>query len=305
MQSWEWGEAREQMGLEVLRLVDGKNVFQLTIHPLPHLPWKIGYLPRTVVPTEKVLRHLTDYGEKNKIIFFKIEPYVEKSKIQIKNKKIIKSKHPLFPSWTQMLDITKREDELLKNCKSKTRYNIRLAQKKGVIIKEESNEKGFEIFLNLYFATCKRQKYYGHTPRYHQIIWNNLKEKIAHLVIAYCQNEPLAAYQLWKFKDRIYYVYGGSSEKHRNLMAANLLMWEAIKLGKKLGAATFDMWGSLSPNYDRNDPWAGFTRFKEGYGTEFVEMIGSYDLVVNPGLYRIYNLSHGLRNAYLQVRRLF
>ena len=79
-------------------------------------------------------------------------------------------------------------------------------------------------------------------------------------------------------------------------------MWEAIKLGKKLGAIKFDMWGSLEPNYDPTDPWSGFTRFKEGYATKFTEFVGSYDLVVNPTLYKIYNAVYSLREIYLKLR---
>ena len=126
-----------------------------------------------------------------------------------------------------------------------------------------------------------------------------------HILVAYYQDQPLVVYQLWYFKDQIYYVYGGSSEIHRNLMAANLLMWEAIKLGKKLGAKQFDMWGSLPPNYDQNHPWAGFTKFKEGYGTKFTELVGSYDLLINPFLYQLYNYGYFIRNIYLSLRRLF
>ena len=258
-----------------------------------------------------------EYGKKNKLLFIKIEPYEVKSEIrnpkfeinskfQILNSKfLIHSSHPLFPDWTQILDISKTEEELFKNLKPKTRYNIRLAQKKGVIIKEENNDKGFKIFDDLYFTTCKRQKYYGHTAKYHQIVWNNLKNSIGHILVAYYQDQPLVVYQLWYFKDQIYYVYGGSSEIHRNLMAANLLMWEAIKLGKKLGAKQFDMWGSLPPNYDQNHPWAGFTKFKEGYGTKFTELVGSYDLLINPFLYQLYNYGYFIRNIYLSLRRLF
>ena len=88
-------------------------------------------------------------------------------------------------------------------------------------------------------------------------------------------------------------------------MASNLLMWEAIKLGKKLGAKKFDMWGSLGPNYDTDDPWSGFTRFKEGYGTKFVEFTGSYDLVINKNLYKLYNLADKFRGQYLKLRRFF
>ena len=313
LQTREWGEARKKTGVEVLRLSDGKNVFQLTFHKIPKTDYKIGYLPRSVIPTKDVLNFLFDYAKKNKIIFIKIEPNVIKnlefkvqnSELKILNSKflIINSPHPLFPTWTQVLDLTKTEDELLKSFHSKTRYNIRLAEKKGVVVKEMSDEKGFEIFSKLYFETCRRQKYFGHTPKYHKIIWDSLKKDIAHILIAFYHNTPLAAYELFYFKNTLYYPYGGTSLEYRNLMASNLLMWEAIKLGKKLGAEKFDMWGSLEPNYNATNPWSGFTRFKEGYGTKFTEFIGSYDLVINPILYKIYNVIYSLREIYLKSKR--
>ena len=75
-------------------------------------------------------------------------------------------------------------------------------------------------------------KYFGHTKEYHEMVSNSLKDGIAHILIAFYNDVPLAAYELFKFKDIFYYPYGGTSELHRNLMAANLLMWEAIRLGK-------------------------------------------------------------------------
>ena len=322
LQTWEWGEARKKTGVEVLRLGEYQNnklinVFQLTFHKIPKTNYKVGYLPRSVFPAKDILDFLYDYGKKNKVIYIKIEPYEEKLKVKSQSfdftqddpersrtgQKLVESKHPLFPSWTQILDLTKEENELLKNMHSKTRYNIHLAEKKGVVVKEMSDEKGFEIFSKLYFETTKRQKYFGHDYQYHKTVWDNLKNKISHILIAYYNDIPLAAYQLWYSDGVIYYVYGGTSELHRNLMASNLLMWEAIKLGKKLGATKFDMWGSLGPGYNPTDPWSGFTRFKEGYGTKFTEFIGSYDLVINPLLYKIYNAVYSLREIYLKLKR--
>jgi len=83
-------------------------------------------------------------------------------------------------------------------------------------------------------------------------------------------------------------------------MASNLLMWEAIKFGKKNNAKVFDMWGSLPPDYDRQNSWSGFTKFKEGYGTEFVEFIDSYDIVIRPVLYKLYNIAYWFRERLLQ-----
>nr|MBP9691097.1 peptidoglycan bridge formation glycyltransferase FemA/FemB family protein [Candidatus Woesebacteria bacterium] len=135
-------------------------------------------------------------------------------------------------------------------------------------------------------------------------IWNHLKDGVAHILIASYEDEPLAAYELFYFNNVLYYPYGGSSDKNRNLMASNLLMWEAIRFGKKLGATQFDMWGSMPPDYDRSSEWAGFTRFKEGYGTDFVEFIGSYDLVIEPVIYPLYNLIYKVRDTLLRARLL-
>ncbi len=317
LQSWEWGEARKKMGIEVLRIgeFDGDNlihVYQVTFHPIPYTHFKIGYLPRSVMSSEEVINFLYEYGRKNKVIFIKIEPYEEKSKVKSSlarrrrdgslKSKVSPSPHPLFPAWTQMIDLTQSEDQLLQNMHAKTRYNIRLAQKKSVIIKEMTNIQGFEIFSKLYFETCKRQRYFGHNKNYHEIVFETLKNSIAHILIAFYKDIPLATYEVLIFKDVLYYTYGGSSEIHRNFMSTNLLMWEAIKWGKKRGAKKFDMWGSLPPDYDKKNPWAGFTRFKEGYGGEFVELEGSYDLVINNYLYGIYNILYTLRHIFLSLK---
>jgi len=313
LQTWEWGEARKKTGVEVLRLGEyyGNklvNVFLLTFHKVPKTNYKVGYLPRSVFPSTDVINFISKYAKENRIIFVKFEPNEEKSsnnETMKQSNNFVKSPHPLFPAWTQILDLTKSEEELLKSFHSKTRYNIRLAEKKGVVIKEMSNNKGFEIFSKLYFDTCKRQKYFGHSPKYHKIIWESLEKDIAHILIAFYNNIPLAAYELFDFKKTFYYPYGGTSTEYRNLMASNLLMWEAIKLGKKLGAEKFDMWGSLGPNYDPTNAWSGFTRFKEGYSTKFTEFIGSYDLIINKKLYHLYNLVYTMREQYLKLRSLF
>jgi lipid II:glycine glycyltransferase (peptidoglycan interpeptide bridge formation enzyme) len=310
MQSFEWGDARIETGISIVRIGEFENdvlhnVFQMSIHQIPYTSFKIGYIPRSVWPSQKLLEFVKDYGKTHNLIFVKFEPYVEKeTKIEMHHH-LKNSPHPLFPEWTQILDLTPSEEDLLKNCKSKTRYNIRLAERKGVTVREESNEKGFNTFIKLYFDTTKRQQYYGHSETYHRIIWNHLKHSMAHILIAYYQDVPLSAYELFHFHDRLYYPYGGSSEKHRDLMASNLLMWEAIRLGKKMNVTSFDMWGSLPADYDPADPWSGFTRFKEGYGTHFVQYKGSYDLVISDSLYQIYNTSHHLRNMYLKLRASF
>lgn len=308
LQSWQWGEARRKTGTDVVRLGEYengtlKNVFQMTLHPLRPLPFRIGYLPRSVYPSVHTLDFLTGYARKNRLLFIKIEPYTKQDEAPELDPRLVVSPHALFPPWTQMLDLTPDEDSLLKNMKQKTRYNIRLAQKKGVVVKEMSDDRGFAVFSRLYFDTCRRQKYYGHTEEYHRIIWNALKDGTAHILIAYYGETPLAAYELFHFNGVFYYPYGGTSLEYRNLMPANLLMWEAVRMGKRLGAKRFDMWGSLPPGYDHNHPWAGFTRFKEGYGTEFVRLADGLDLVPDRTPYMLYNAAYAARGWYLALRK--
>lgn len=318
LQSPEWGQFRIKTGIEVIDVAPG---FQMTIHQLPKLPWNIGYLPKCSAPTEEILTKLTEIGKEKKCIFIKLEPNVlnsDESKHQILNTKyqIRESKHPLFTKYTFHLDLTQNEDELLKNMKPKTRYNIRVAEKNNVVVKEETSDEAFNHYLKLSRETWNRQKFFGHTEKYHRLMWETLHpDGIAHLLIAYYNPKtndqrpttkdqiPLTAWVVFLYKGVLYYPYGASSIEHKEVMASNLMMWETIKWGKKKGVKLFDMWGSLGPEPDTKDPWYGFHRFKEGYGANLVEFIGSYDLVINPILYYIYTALHPVRQTLLKIFR--
>jgi lipid II:glycine glycyltransferase (peptidoglycan interpeptide bridge formation enzyme) len=132
------------------------------------------------------------------------------------------------------------------------------------------------------------------------LIIRNSNKLTAHLLTAGYQGKTLATWILFVYKDTLYYPYGASSNEHRETMASNLMMWETIKFGKKLGLKKFDMWGALGPNPDPKDSWFGFHRFKLGYGGELVEFIGSYDLVINPILYQAYKITDKLRWIFLK-----
>ena len=111
---------------------------------------------------------------------------------------------------------------------------------------------------------------------------------MAHILIAYFENEPLTAWMILNSKDTLYYPYGGSSKTHPEVMTNNLVAWEAIRLGKKLGLKKFDMWGALGPDANQKDPWYGFHKFKQGYGGKLIENIGTYDMVFDWPIYLIF-----------------
>lgn len=334
LQSRQWGEFRKKTGIKVIQ---GRN-FQITIHKIPFTSWTIGYLPKGPMPSEQMIRELEKIGKEAKCIFIQLEPNVIKNyelrlmnqekdlNSELKNFEAIihdsrfmiqPSAHPLFTKYTFILDLTKSEEELLKNMHPKTRYNIKVALKHGVKVVEDNSDEAFETYLRLTEETTKRQNFYAHTKNYHRLMWETLRNQkfdtnklSAHLFLA--QFRPpnsdirpltLAAWILFVYKDTLYYPYGASSSLYRETMASNLLMWEAILFGKKLGLKKFDMWGALSNNPNKNDPWYGFHRFKEGYGPKLIEFVGSFDLIINPLLCEVYKILDKVRWTLLKIKK--
>lgn len=293
MQSYEWGEFRKSLGLPLLRygiFKDNKLVesFQLTLHKIPFTNQFVGYLPKGPLPNKELAKALQIIGVEQNCAFIKLEPDVALNHTPPFSvyPNFQPSPKPLFTKFNFVLDLTKPEEELLSKMHSKTRYNIRVAQKHGVRVEERVDDKAFAIYLKLYFETTGRQDYHGHNADYHKKVWTTLKDSgMARILIGFYKKKPLTAWMLFNFKDTLYYPYGGSSSQHREVMSSNLVAWEAIKLGKRLGLKSFDMWGALGPDADPKNPWYGFHRFKQGYGGELVEYLGTYDLVFNDPLY--------------------
>ncbi|OGE08194.1 hypothetical protein A3A60_03710 [Candidatus Curtissbacteria bacterium RIFCSPLOWO2_01_FULL_42_26] len=318
VQSWEWGEFRRKTGLDLVRLghFSGKkmlNAYQLTFHQVPVLAQTIGYFPKGPMPDAKMIEALATLGKSKNAAFIKIEPNVvidEKTREEAHNKilsldsRLILSKKPLFTKHNFVIDLTRTEAELMRAMHPKTRYNVGLAHRYGVQVYESTKEEDFEIYLKLYFETTKRQNYFGHTPTYHKLIWETLMPAgMARVLIAKYQGKPLAVWMLFNFANTLYYPYGGSSIENKEVMASNLLCWEAIRLGKKMGLKIFDMWGALAPDASQKDSWYGFHRFKAGYGPMQVEYIGTYDLILQQALYRSLNLADRFRWLYLKTMR--
>ena len=322
LQSWEWGDFRKNAGNEVIRFVNAHkntiiNSYQLLIHHVPYTKFKIGTLIKCPKPTKELFQFLQKLAKEHNLIFIKLEPNVViNSKLQIqKLKSQFKSKNDiaeffqknncipgktLFTPTSFWIDLTKPESELLKSFSSKTRYNIRLAEKHGVRVVEDNSKERFEKYLELTFETAKRQGFYAHSEKYHRLMWQHLNEEpigknlqpIAHLLTANYQGETITTWILFVWKDFLYYPYGASSDKYRNVMANNLIMWEAIKFGKKNGLKTFDLWG--------REENKGFTKFKEGYNPQVVEFLGSWDMMVNKPLYYSYRILEYLRWKFLK-----
>ena len=292
LQSWEWGEFRKSWGNQLVRFSFG----QVTLHRIPFTPFKVGALIKGPAPTKTMIDELKKLAKKEKVIFVKLEPNVLKNGKAIK---LLKDSgavpgRRLFTPTTFLIDLAKSEDELLASFHSKTRYNIRLAQKQGVSVTEDNSDSAFEKYLSLTEETAKRQGFYAHSKKYHRLMWEQLKPAgIAHLLVAKYKGETITAWILFTWRDFLYYPYGASTNKYKNVMSNNLMMWEAIRFGKNMGLTTFDLWG--------REEGKGFTRFKEGYNPKVIEFLGTWDLPTSP-LYWPYRTAEVFRWAILRAK---
>ncbi len=285
LQSWEWGEFREVWSNKVVRLSDCQIIFSI----VPYTRLTIGTVIRGPKPTKESVKEVERVAKENNAIFIKFEPNVlfdQKLTNQLKSLGFVKGRR-LFTPTSFWIDLTLSEEELLKSFSSKTRYNITLAQKRGVEISEDNSDEAFEKYLALTKKTSQRQGFYAHTEKYHRLMWQILKPAgIAHLMVARYQGEIITTWVLFTWHDFLYYPYGASTDRHKEVMANNLVMWETIKFGKAKGLKTFDLWG--------REEGKGFTKFKEGYNPKVVEFIGTWDLPTSP-LYYPYKIAEEIR----------
>jgi len=298
LQSRPWGEFKTFMGTKA---IEAGNT-QMTVHKVPLSPFKVGYLPKAK-PEDINLERIFEAGKKANCIFVKLDvPHADENfKFQISNFKLIPGKS-VFAQSTLLLDLTKSDEELLAAMHEKTRYNIGLARRKGVKVKiYDSARPGLEEgavtrFIELQKGTAKRQGFFVHSDHYYKTCFDILsRENMAYLVEAKVENETAASWMLFRYGDVLYYPYGESNYKFRAYMPSNIVMWEAIQLGKKLGCKVFDLWGASQNPEDEKDPWHGFTRFKMSFGATHISLSPTYDLIINTGVYELFNMANNLR----------
>ena len=309
VQTWEWGEFQKSQGHTIFRfgVFDSKDKIQtgftVSFHTIPKTKYSIGTILRGPKVTSEILKAVKKVSQDQNAIFVKFEPDVSKSDASMNFSNLVVSPKVAFYPHTFKVDLTKSEEKLLADMHSKTRYNIKIANRYGVEVKEMNNDKGFEIYLKLLFDTTKRQGFYLHTLKYHRDLWKILKSTdIPHIMLASYQGKVLSSFMLFKLKDQLFYPYGASLDIHREVMAPTLLMWESIKLGQKLKCKIFDMWGCLGPDAKEGENGYGFHRFKQGFNGQPFEYVGTYDYVINPTLYKLYNLVDKMRWKLLRLK---
>jgi lipid II:glycine glycyltransferase (peptidoglycan interpeptide bridge formation enzyme) len=197
---------------------------------------------------------------------------------------------------TVLIDLSASEEEMLARMKPKTRYNIRLSEKKDVSLRVGTLD-DLPMLYKVYAETSVRDGFVVRDENYYMTVWKSFLSnfqsfRLSNLpacepLIAEVEGQPVAAIFLFVFADRAYYVYGMSRNLHREKMPTYLLQWEAMKRAKANDCAVYDLWGAPEV-FDESDSMWGVYRFKEGLGGEVVRTLGAYDFAPSKFWYKLY-----------------
>jgi lipid II:glycine glycyltransferase (peptidoglycan interpeptide bridge formation enzyme) len=291
---------------------------------------------------QRVLNDLQSFAKKQGAIFLKLDPDVllgtgipgadgsaeERGGVDLQSELArrgwVYSADQIQFRNSALIDLTATEEEMLARMKQKTRYNVRLAEKKGVVVRVGRMEE-LSMLYKMYAETSVRDGFVIRDEGYYQTVWRtfmanvskvesqtspdvrhsspaNLQSPISNLhlpitsyqlpittpLIAEVNHEPVAGLFLFMFANRAYYVYGMSREIHREKMPTYLLQWEAMKRAKAAGCAVYDLWGAPEA-FDESDSMWGVYRFKEGLGGRVVRTLGAWDYAPNKFWYKMYS----------------
>lgn len=282
LQSWEWGEFQAKYG-KVFRYAEGEAFATVLEKTLP-LDFTCWFMPKGARGIgDKQREAIATDARKAGAIFLRFEPEQEPTQgVRIT---------AVNPSVTLVTDLMQTEEQLLAAMHQKTRYNIRLAQKKGVVISES---KDADVWNALMDQTAKRDGFRAHPARYYR---DMLECGIVKLFVAELDGKPLAAMIATFFGDTATYLHGASSNEARETMAPYALHFEVMKFAKSIGCTRYDWWG-MNPSDEGHEAykksWEGISRFKRGFGGEEVITPGTFEVPLNTFWYRLYALRRKL-----------
>ncbi len=259
----------------------------------------------------RVLNDLQSFAKEQKAIFLKMDPDVELGRgipgsegdvidqngqaviAELKRRGWGYASDQIQFQNTVLIDLYATEEEMLARMKPKTRYNVRLAEKKGATLRIGTLE-DLPALYKIYAETSLRDGFVIRDEEYYLTVWKTFMPTTDHRqpsttpLIAEVDGEVVAAIFLFMFGKRAYYVYGMSRNAHREKMPTYLLQWEAMKIAKSHGCEIYDLWGAPEV-FDESDSMWGVYRFKEGLGGEVVRTLGAYDFAPNRLIYKLYS----------------
>jgi peptidoglycan pentaglycine glycine transferase (the first glycine) len=333
-----WGDLKSSFGwrpayvladAEVGNLPPGKVGAQVLFRRLP-LGFSLAYIPKGPVSdlsTTDGFSGLKSYWDdvdhlcrKARAIFLKVEPDLWRVESDCPDESGFENvdeagrhyppppgfrpaRQNIQPPRTLVVDLGGSEEQVLGQMKQKTRYNVRLALKKGVVVYPSDD---LEAFYRLMTITGKRDAFGVHSLEYYRRayeIFNPKGECV--LLMAEFQGTPLAAIMVFAHGRRAWYFYGASSDENRERMPTYLLQWEGMRWARSRGCSSYDLWGvpdadlrTLEAGFEaRLDGLWGVYRFKRGFGGELRRAVGPWDRVYNPFLYLLYRWWSGFRST--------
>jgi peptidoglycan pentaglycine glycine transferase (the first glycine) len=330
LQSWDWGAFKSRWGWTVERLLwteSGTSVAaaQVLSRAIRHTPWHILYVSKgpaldytDIGLAGKVVADLETYARNKQALFIKIDPdvprqYGEPEADQpphTSGQAVLRllsrrgwhfSREQIQFRNTVVHNLTPDREDLLATMKSKWRYNIRLAERKGVSVRSGTTE-DIATFYQMYAETATRDGFLIRPEAYYRDVWQRFLETgIAEMLLASVKDNVIAGLILFVFGQSAWYMYGASAQQHRQLMPNHLLQWSAICRAKERGCTYYDMWGAPDV-FDETDRMWGVYRFKQGFGGQVVQGLGAFDYPVNRPLYWAFAI--GMPQARSFLRRV-
>ena len=313
LQSWEWGAVKSQTGWTAQRWLwqetpgdPARAAASMLLRRISRLPWGVAYVPKGPLLdwtdpalVEQVISGIEAQARKSRAIFVKIDPDVSPEEpagqaliALLRRRGWCFSAEQIQYRNTALLDLAGNENVLLERMKQKGRYNVRLAERRGVRIVEGGPD-DLPAFYALYAETGQRDGFLVRPFSYYETTWRAFMQPAeadspaARLLLAQVDGQSVAGLILFWFGPTAWYMYGASSEHQRQLMPNHLLQWEAMRLARSKGCTRYDLWGAPDVLAE-TDPMWGVWRFKESLGARFAPHIGAWDFPVSAPLYWSY-----------------
>lgn len=323
LQSESWLRFQESTGRIAVRFSGEGFLANGIVHELPVMG-KYLYVPRGPVVNgdkrqatsgmKEWMREFIERAREAGAKWIRIEPGTEAALEEIRQafgERVVKAPHDVQPREIFVMDVSKPDEELLAGMKPKTRYNIRLAEKKGVRVIVSRDGEYREAFIDLVRATALRKRLVPHPSGYYRKMLDAFLGKTGKLFIALHGDDILGINLVVRHGDTALYLHGGSARMKRECMAPFLLQWTAIRDTRDTGGTWYDFGGVRTKDKgqetrDKKDDWEGITRFKTGFApaTATIRFPGAYDLVLDRRAYRSYDMLRFVRKNMVSLRKL-
>ncbi|MCW2277505.1 lipid II:glycine glycyltransferase FemX [Heliophilum fasciatum] len=315
LQTWQWGDVKAKTGWQPYRLVveEGGQIraaVSILKRRLPVIGKHIFYAPRgpVVDPADRaaadlLLQAVERLAQREDAIFLKIDPdittpnpvwsqYLQDQQFQRVDTG--EGFEGVQPRYVFRLDISDDLDKVFARFHQKTRYNIRLAEKRGVVIDDQVGKEELPVFYQVLKETCERDNFLVRSYSYFEDMWDNLVEQgLGKLFLARYEGQVIAGTLALINGKTAWYLYGASSNQYRNVMPNYLIQWKMINWAKANGCNLYDFRG-VPGHVGEDHPLYGLVRFKKGFNGDYVEFIGEYDRVYQPLMYRFWNFAEPL-----------